>query len=109
MLSGKSAAAAKEQVARTADVVLPIMQIRFTTFPHYLGLVTQVYDCLLNDWFDAPARGRNGWFKTEATNDLLEHGVALRMSRELGDDFAPPALIEIGAVEPPPAALTFAG
>jgi hypothetical protein len=54
---------------------------RLHTVPHHLGLVTQVYDCLFNDWFDAPARGRNGWFKTEATNDLLEHSVALRVCR----------------------------
>jgi hypothetical protein len=33
MPAGKSAAAVKEQVASTADVVLPIMQIRFITFP----------------------------------------------------------------------------
>jgi hypothetical protein len=32
LLGGKSAAAAKGQVARTTDVVLPIIQIRFITF-----------------------------------------------------------------------------
>ena len=32
MLAGKSAAAETEQVAKTADVVLPIVQIRFITF-----------------------------------------------------------------------------
>src|ERR1700736_4092164 len=45
MLGGKSAAAAaaKGQVARTTNVVLPIMQIRFITF--LITLIAFVGDC----------------------------------------------------------------
>src|ERR1700736_2884302 len=43
MLAGKSAAAAKEQVARTTDVGLPIMQVRFITF--LITLIVFVGDC----------------------------------------------------------------
>jgi hypothetical protein len=43
MLAGKSAAAAKGQVERTTDVVLPIMQIRFITF--LITLIVRVSDC----------------------------------------------------------------
>src|ERR1700726_1334630 len=43
MLAGKSAAAAQGQVARATHVVLPIVQIRFTTFP--ITLIVLVGDC----------------------------------------------------------------
>jgi hypothetical protein len=52
--AGKSAAAAKGQVARTTDVVLPIIKIRFITF---LITLIVLWVTVIQYWSDASARG----------------------------------------------------
>src|ERR1700737_1436638 len=74
----RSAAIAKEHVASTTPMPPPIFLI---TCP--ITLIYLKSRQLFNDWFDAPARGRNGWFKTETADDLLENRVALWLRSKL--------------------------
>src|ERR1700738_663611 len=57
----------------------------------------------------APSPSRNGRLETKAADDLFENSVVLRMRRELCRDFDAPALLEVGAIEPPQAELAVAG
>src|SRR5260370_4462123 len=104
---GRSAAVAKEHVTSTSAVPPPNTWIFL--IPRPITRTYLKYRQLFNDWFDAPTRGRDGCYKTEAVNDLFENCVAVGLRCELRGDFDAPAFLKVGAIEPSQTELAIAG